>query len=160
MINATGPFLLGWIDTLAFGEQSSCSTMRMVRVYVHAVEGGGRRSKAKKVGFILLECLPDGSTLRGMRVSDDYRGQGHSLYLLAIWAVLCAQADCTPATRVINKPLLALALCRLGFRPRKGRGVAAQLTDARRFRDCDIAYARDAGATVRVHTEYVVTPEE
>ena len=96
-----------------------------------------QRGRPRKVGFMLLENQADGSALRGLKVEEAYRGQGHSGRLLAGWARLCLEASAVPCTRVINKPILALGLGRLGFRPRTGRGVAVRVTGAKRLRDCD-----------------------
>ena len=80
-----------------------------------------RRSKDRprldKVGHMLLACDEGESALRGLLVAEELRGRGLSRLLLALWLRLCAEAGLTPATRMLNKPLLALSLQRLGFTP-------------------------------------------
>jgi GNAT superfamily N-acetyltransferase len=117
-----------------------------------------------KVGFMLLENQEDGSALRGIKVEEPFRGRGHSRRFLAAWARLCLEADIVPRTRVINKPLVALGLQRLGFRPSKGSGRTALITHARRLRDCELTYgwqgprpgeAAEFCRVVHVGTEFV-----
>lgn len=115
---------------------------------------------------MLLENQEDGSALRGIKVEEPFRGRGHSLRLLAGWTRLCLVANIVPRTRVINKPLVALGLERLGFRPSKGRGVPALVTHARRFRDCELTHGWQGagpgaapGRIVHVRTEFA-PPEE
>ena len=80
-----------------------------------------RRSKDRprldKVGHMLLACDEGESALRGLLVAEELRGRGLSRLLLALWLRLCAEADVTPTTRMLNKPLLSLSLQRLGFTP-------------------------------------------
>lgn len=131
-------------------------------LFIDDETGGEDERKRAKMAFMLLEATPDGSALRGMRVSEAYRGMGHSRRFLAIWVALCLTAGCTPSSRTINKPLVALSLHKLGFIPRGGRGVTARVTTARRYRDCSLVRGgsgspRDEAAeatVVRVHTEF------
>ena len=76
---------------------------------------------------------PPRSALRGMRVSAAHRGRGVSTLLLAIWLRMCLSSHVTPATSRINKPLLALTLTRLGFRPPPS-ATAAPVPGQRRTR--------------------------
>lgn len=120
-------------------------------VVVDDATGSGDERKRKKVGFLLLEALPNGNALRGLRVSDAYRGCGYSRQLLAIWVALCLTAGCSPSTRMINKPVVALLLHQLGFSPLPGRGVLVRVTAARRYRDCVVeteGAAAESGAAV------------
>mmetsp|Transcript_40346 Transcript_40346/g.58967 ORF Transcript_40346/g.58967 Transcript_40346/m.58967 type:complete len:348 (-) Transcript_40346:78-1121(-) len=58
------------------------------------------------------------STFRGIEVTTDARGRGLSTLFISVWLKLCLQADVTPATVSINKPLLALTFVRFGFTPK------------------------------------------
>jgi len=118
----------------------------------------------RKVGFMLLENQEDGSALRGIKVEEPFRGRGHSRRLLAGWARLCLEAGIVPRTRVINKPLVALGLERLGFRPRENCGLTALVTQARRLKDCELTHgwqgpwpgeAAEPGRVVHVGAEFV-----
>lgn len=70
------------------------------------------------IGHVLLASGDGSSILRGMFIREDLRGQGLSKLLLAIWLRLCLDAGVLPCTRVMNKPLLSLALTNFGFVPR------------------------------------------
>jgi len=86
------------------------------------------------LGFVLLETSTDDdddddddaeeqrkgyvSTFRGIEVTTDARGRGLSTLFISVWLKLCLQADVTPATVSINKPLLALTFVRFGFTPK------------------------------------------
>ena len=72
--------------------------------------------RSRRVGYMLLGAEADASALRGMHVREDLRGRGLSRLLLAVWLALCSEASLTPATKVINKPYLALTLQRFGAR--------------------------------------------
>jgi len=52
-----------------------------------------------------------------MEIENSSRGQGYSTLFMAIWLRLCLEANVTPGTVSINKPLLALTLMRFGFTP-------------------------------------------
>jgi SM-20-related protein len=115
-----------------------------------------------KVCYMLLERSRRESVLRGMHISEEFRGLGLSKVFLAIWLRLCLESGVTPRTAVINKPLLSLALHRLGFMPIEG--VSVEASDAKRYRDCILAprgtppgaTSFASGATVvRVHCEFV-----
>jgi len=84
----------------------------------------------KPVGFMLLGCGEKDSALRGMKLREEMRGRGLSKLLLAIWIQACREADLTPRTRVINKPLLSLSLQRLGFTPTNGRASVVEVSPA------------------------------
>ena len=91
------------------------------------VDGDG-----SKVGYMLLACEEDCSSLRGMWISESLRGCGLSKELLAVWLRLCRLARLQPTTRTINKPLLSLSLSRFGFAPRsRERCLMVHLGDAR-----------------------------
>jgi hypothetical protein len=91
------------------------------------------RIDGKLLGYILLETststtsdmnMSSGmesieyiSTLRGMELEEDARGRGFSTLFMSVWLGLCLQADVTPATVSINKPLLALTFAHFGFTP-------------------------------------------
>lgn len=77
---------------------------------------------SNRVGFMLLASEVNASSLRGMHIRNELRGQGLSRVLLATWISLCTAGDLQPTTRTINKPLLALTLARFGFTPVNGRG--------------------------------------
>ncbi len=112
------------------------------------------------IGHMLLAAESGASSFRGMRISDDLRGRGHSQLLLAAWCHLCLTSNINATTRTINKPLLSLSLARLGFMPTNGRGQIVQITSATRLRDC--RRAELPGASLRsafVRTEFCAPPE-
>lgn len=77
------------------------------------------------------------STIRGIKVEEWARGRGYSTLFLSVWLKLCLQGGIVPATVSINKPLLALALCRFGFAPAatgSGRDVDEAVTNKKRKR--------------------------
>merc|ERR1712151_495738 len=53
--------------------------------------------------------------LRGMSVSEHFRGQGLSFKFIAIWLELCALLDAGVATNRIDKPIVSLVLQKFGF---------------------------------------------
>ena len=85
---------------------------------------------------MLLGAEADASALRGMHVREDLRGRGLSRLLLAVWLALCSEASLTPATKVINKPYLALTLQRFGFAPTNRRGQVRVFPGTRRLQNC------------------------
>ena len=122
-----------------------------------------REDDGRKIGYMLLERGDDFSAMRGMHLSEVHRGRGHSKRLLAIWLRLCLVGGVLPRTRMINKPLLSLALHRFGFSSADGRGVAVEVTDARKFRDCVLSRTGAAPSSssvggappvVHVHCEF------
>ena len=134
--------------------------------------GNDASRRMKRLGNMLLESRDGGSALRGMRLHEQWRGQGLSSVLLAIWLQLCLVAGVRPCTNVINKPLLGRALSKFGFVARNGGGVPVAVSAAVRYRDCapvrvDVAGLRDherpgsaetspSVASVRVRTPYVL----
>ena len=84
----------------------------------------------------MLGAEADASALRGMHVREDLRGRGLSRLLLAVWLALCSEAGLTPATKVINKPYLALTLQRFGFAPTNRRGQVRVFPGTRRLQNC------------------------
>lgn len=78
---------------------------------------GSAREKGKQFARVLGEVDADGQPyLRGMHVHEDERGQGLSKLVLLTWLLLCFKCfDRAPRTRLIDKPLIALALHSLGF---------------------------------------------
>ena len=92
--------------------------------------------RSRRVGYMLLGAEADASALRGMHVREDLRGRGLSRLLLAVWLALCSEASLTPATKVINKPYLALTLQRFGFAPTNRRGQVRVFPGTRRLQNC------------------------
>ena len=101
-----------------------------------------KTGRSRRVGYMLLGAEADASALRGMHVREDLRGRGLSRLLLAVWLALCSEASLTPATKVINKPYLALTLQRW-LAPTTG---AARCASSRGRAACRIAAA---GRTAR-----------
>ncbi len=79
-----------------------------------------------KVGRVLLKNDPITSTkfyyssIIGMEVSTNMRGEGLSKVLIAIWLDICLQTAAYPRAAVMNKPLIALVLSKFGFVPGDG----------------------------------------
>jgi hypothetical protein len=96
-------------------------------------------SSSPVAGFILLENSPCGlqSSLRGMRIEDEFRGRGLSKLFMAIWLQLCLHMGLAPRANRIDKPLICKSLHEFGFRPcihgaqggnGRKRGVDVKLT--------------------------------
>jgi hypothetical protein len=80
-----------------------------------------KKWERRKLGFLLMKNSGNQSTLLGMQVFIQRRGQGIAKVCLGAWLWFCLQAGITPTTGIISKPLLALLLqSRFGFVPRKG----------------------------------------
>ncbi|KAG8469212.1 hypothetical protein KFE25_007730 [Diacronema lutheri] len=94
-----------------------------------AADAHDSRWAHRKRGYMLVACGESSSALRGMWLHESLRGKGLSKVLLAIWLRMCAQADITPQTQEINKPLLSLALVALGFVPRR-QGIVVDVAGA------------------------------
>jgi hypothetical protein len=79
-----------------------------------------------KVGRVLLknDRIPSTkfyySSIIGMEVSTNMRGEGLSKVLIAIWLHICLQTAVYPRAAVMNKPLIALVLSKFGFIPGEG----------------------------------------
>jgi hypothetical protein len=87
-------------------------------------------NKREKLGFLLMKNDADdeSSSLLGIKVMVNRRGQGLSKVLLAIWMHYCLQAGLLPKTGIMNKPVLCLVLqYAFQFKPRKG-GVQVEVT--------------------------------
>ena len=80
------------------------------------LEGNDSSRRSTKAGYILCAMLPGSLALRGLRISPSFRGAGLSVLFIATWALLCRKLGCEPTTKTLDKPLLSLALKRLGFR--------------------------------------------
>ena len=82
------------------------------------------RGNRMKVGRVLLKNDVERgfyfSSIIGMEVNADLRGEGLSKVLIAIWLDICLQTDCFPRAAVMNKPLIALVLSKFGFVPNDG----------------------------------------
>jgi hypothetical protein len=86
-----------------------------------------KKWERRKLGFLLMKNSDNQSTLLGMQVQSQRRGQGVAKVCLGAWLWFCLQAGITPTTGIISKPLLALLLqSRFGFVPCKG-GVEVEL---------------------------------
>ena len=76
------------------------------------------------LGHIGIAMTPTTSSLTGMFVSPALRGSGLSSIFLSVWLSLCSAAGVKPGTSRIRKPLMALALMKVGFKPvLPGKGV-------------------------------------
>lgn len=79
-----------------------------------------------KVGRVLLknDGIPSteffSSSIIGMEVNAELRGEGLSKVLIAIWLDICLRTGCFPRAAVMNKPLIALVLSKFGFIPDDG----------------------------------------
>lgn len=79
-----------------------------------------------KLGRVLLknDLIPSTkfyySSIIGMEVSTDHRGEGLSKVLIAIWLHICLQTGAYPRAKVMKKPLIALGLSKFGFVPDDG----------------------------------------
>jgi pentatricopeptide repeat protein len=83
----------------------------------------------RKLGYLLMQNGEHQSCLLGMFLQGTIRGQGLSKVCMAFWLWLCLQADVTPTTGIINKPLLALLLeDKFGMVPNGKGGVEMELT--------------------------------
>lgn len=76
-----------------------------------------------KVGRILLAPFANShySSLVGMEVNKELRGEGLSKVLIAIWLHICLYTKAAfPRAAKMNKPLIALVLSKFGFVPDDG----------------------------------------
>lgn len=71
----------------------------------------------KTVAYVLIELLDDTFALRGMNVYEEFRGKGLAGVLTALWLKLCAELNCPPSTKKIDKPVISLMLQKFGFKP-------------------------------------------
>ena len=60
------------------------------------------------------------SSLVGMEVNKQRRGEGLSKVFVAIWLRLCLDTHTYPRAAVMNKPLIAHVLMKFGFLPQNG----------------------------------------
>ncbi|CAE8666119.1 unnamed protein product [Polarella glacialis] len=72
------------------------------------------------MGYALLEVKLSILSLRGIHISEQFRGRGLSKMFIAVWLALCFKLDVLPATAKMDKPLISLGLQQFGFVPTRG----------------------------------------
>jgi len=97
------------------------------------------RAKGRKMARLHAEMEIDDNNdtmvvyIRGVHVQDSYRQQGLSTLILAVFSDMCRVVlGKYPETRLMNKPLLCVALHSLGFQPESNKWpvlVAPHLTN-------------------------------
>lgn len=100
-------------------------------------------SAKKTVAYALIELVGESSgpersgglgwALRGMAVDEGFRGRALGHLILTTWLYLAQKIGAIPTTRRIKKPLISLALLKVGFMPintETAIAVELEITDA------------------------------
>lgn len=90
------------------------------------------KNQRKTAAYVLLEVseTEEGAVsalvLRGMWIDEQLRGAGMSKVLMAVWVLLCLKLEVAFGSKVIDKPLISLALLGFDFKP-LSTNVSAEL---------------------------------
>lgn len=71
----------------------------------------------RSLGYLSFANVNGRLVLRGMQVTEGFRGLGLSTIFFAVWLDLCSKLGALPCTMLIDKPLICLVLQKFGFVP-------------------------------------------
>ena len=152
------------------GATSTCQQVSKVLIAVQPDRACGRKlifmdsEGGEVIGNMLLEIKSESDTLlssisatatsslRGMQVVEKFRNRRYSSLFLEIWLRLCLEANVTPATNRINKPLLALTLIRSGFEPMDTECIFDDIQSHR----CDSIMVEVSSGTTAENESYIM----